>query len=425
MTQIERIRFLSTIILILLSLHVLNLYTFRTFLKRYKVNKKVINLFTVFLPVFFNIPLLYAIFHRFDYSSVPVWLYQIYVVPFFVYQGANLLIGFYLLIGKIIKAPFRIILFIIKRFKKLKQKIESFKKKKTVVNFDKSRRAFLTTSAMFVSGYAFIGASVGVIRKDKYEITNQKIKINNLPDELKGITLALISDVHSGPFMDEYTMKEYTNVINGLNPDFIIIPGDFTNSQKNEIHPFNNAFRDLKAKYGIYGTLGNHDYFSDPNYIADAVNNESPIKMLRNKSDIIKINGKDLCIIGVEDLRDSGTARNSNLIDYIDKTIQDTKEENKNFDAIPKILLCHKPYIFNEISDKKIDLVLSGHTHGGQIVFVKFGNINISIAASVSNYISGYYREGYSQMYISRGIGTVGLPIRLNCPPEITVLTLE
>jgi predicted MPP superfamily phosphohydrolase len=147
--------------------------------------------------------------------------------------------------------------------------------------------------------------------------------------------------------------------------------------------------------------------------------------MLRNKSDIIKINGKDLCIMGVEDRRDSGTARYSILIDYIDKTIQDTKEENKNFDAIPKILLCHKPYIFNEISDKKIDLVLSGHTHGGQIVFVKFGNINISIAASVSNYISGYYREGYSQMYISRGIGTVGLPIRLNCPPEITVLSLE
>jgi predicted MPP superfamily phosphohydrolase len=88
-------------------------------------------------------------------------------------------------------------------------------------------------------------------------------------------------------------------------------------------------------------------------------------------------------------------------------------------------MLCHKPYIFNNIADKNLDLIVSGHTHGGQIVFVKLGDFNLSIAASISKYVSGYYREGNSQMYVSRGIGTVALPIRLNCPPEITMLTLE
>jgi predicted MPP superfamily phosphohydrolase len=349
----------------------------------------------------------------------------IYILPFFIFQAANVFIGLYVLICKIIKTPFSLFLFILTRFKIIKEKIDKLKKKKAVVNFDKSRRAFITSSAIFVSGYAFVGASAGIIGKNKYEITYQKIKIRNLPDNLKGTTFSLISDIHSGPYMDEATMKEYTDVINSLNSDFILLPGDFTNSSKTEIHPFNNAFKNLKAKYGIYGTLGNHDYFSDPDYIADAVNNESPIKMLRNKSQIININGNDLCIMGVEDTRDSGTNRDSILIDYIDKTIKITADENKNYNDIPKIMLCHKPYIFNNIADKNLDLIVSGHTHGGQIVFVKLGDFNLSIAASISKYVSGYYREGNSQMYVSRGIGTVALPIRLNCPPEITMLTLE
>lgn len=424
MAPFDRIRFFSTLILIIIGLQVLNLITFRKFLKRFQLNRYLLNIFSIVIPIILNLPLLYAIFFRFDFTPLPKWIYNIYIIPFFIYQGASLLTGLYLLAGKIIKLPFVIFIFILKRFKFLKLKIANLRTKKAVVNYDKSRRAFITSSAILVSGYAFIGASVGVIRKDKFDITYQKIKIENLPEELKGTTITLFSDIHSGPYMDEYTMKEYTDAINSLNTDIIVIPGDFTNSQRNEIHTFNNAFKDLNAKYGIYGTLGNHDYFSDPNYIAEAVSNESPIKMLRNESEMLKINGKEICIIGVEDIRDSGKSRDSILIDYIDKTIENSSEEFKNFNDVPKILLCHKPYIFKEISDKKMDLVLSGHTHGGQIVFAKFGNINISIAASVSNYISGYYKEGDSQMYVSRGIGTVGLPIRLNCPPEITILTL-
>jgi hypothetical protein len=425
MTAFDRIRFLTIIIFILFSLQILNYVVFRKFLKRYNVNRKLRNILTIYPYILFNIPIVYAMFHRLDFSFLPRWLYVIYILPFFIFQAANVFIGLYVLICKIIKTPFSLFLFILTRFKIIKEKIDKLKKKKAVVNFDKSRRAFITSSAIFVSGYAFVGASAGIIGKNKYEITYQKIKIRNLPDNLKGTTFSLISDIHSGPYMDEATMKEYTDVINSLNSDFILLPGDFTNSSKTEIHPFNNAFKNLKAKYGIYGTLGNHDYFSDPDYIADAVNNESPIKMLRNKSQIININGNDLCIMGVEDTRDSGTNRDSILIDYIDKTIKITADENKNYNDIPKIMLCHKPYIFNNIADKNLDLIVSGHTHGGQIVFVKLGDFNLSIAASISKYVSGYYREGNSQMYVSRGIGTVALPIRLNCPPEITMLTLE
>jgi len=210
-------------------------------------------------------------------------------------------------------------------------------------------------------------------------------------------------------------------VVNSLDSDLILIPGDLTNTQRDEIHPFTKGFRDLKAKYGVYGTLGNHDYFSDPEYICGALANESPIKMMRNESAFINIKGKEICLMGVEDIRESGVGKNDVIIKYIGETIEKT---DKKYQDLPKILLCHKPYIFDSITDKKLDLVLSGHTHGGQIVLAKFGKLNLSIAASVSNYINGLYRSGESALYVSRGIGTVGFPMRLNCPPEITRIKL-
>jgi predicted MPP superfamily phosphohydrolase len=221
--------------------------------------------------------------------------------------------------------------------------------------------------------------------------------------------------------MDEDMMKEYCDVINNLNSDLIFIPGDLTNTKKTEIHSLNKAFRDLKAKHGIYGTLGNHDYFSDPDYIASAISNESPIKMLRNQSEFININGKEFCLIGVEDIRDSGAQKNNVIIKYIDDTLEKT---DKKYLELPKILLCHKPYMFREISDRNFDLMLSGHTHGGQIVLAKLGNINLSIAATISSLISGHYKEKDTNLYVSRGIGTVGFPLRLNCPPEVTQIRL-
>ena len=252
--------------------------------------------------------------------------------------------------------------------------------------------------------------------------------IDNLPPELKGTTITLISDIHSGPYMKEEMMKEYSDVVNDLRSDFIFIPGDFTNSNKMEVHPLANAFRDLKASKGIYGVLGNHDYFSDPEYVANVISNETPVKLLRNSSEILNINGKELCILGCDDTRQSGSAPDNLLMSYFNSTIDNTKksmsEKNLDYDNIPKLALIHKPYFFEELKNLKLDLILSGHTHGGQVVLANFGDVNISFAGAVSKYISGLYRIGKSGMYVSRGIGSVALPIRFNCSPEITKITL-
>ncbi|MBI5403786.1 MAG: metallophosphoesterase [Ignavibacteriae bacterium] len=421
MNSFERIKFFLIVFSVIFALQSLSFYQFRRFLKKRSVKKAFTNLITIIPFVVFNIPFVWMIFRQIDFSLMPKWLFNIYILPFFVFQSSVFFISIYILAGKVIKLIINIPVFVLKRFKTVREKIASLKTKKSVIQYDKSRRAFLTTSAAVVSGYAFIGAGMGVIGKDRYEITYSDIKIYNLPDELKGTTITLFSDIHSGPFMDEDMMKEYCQVVNSLNSDLILIPGDLTNSLKSEIHPFTNAFRDLKAKYGVYSTLGNHDYFHDYEYIYKALANESPIKMLRNESAFIKIKEKEICLMGLEDIPDSGAKKNNIIVNYLNETIEKT---DYRFNRLPKILLCHKPYVFDRILDKKIDLVLSGHTHGGQIVFAKFGNVNLSIAASISNYISGVYTGGDTNMYVSRGIGTVGFPMRLNCPPEITQIRL-
>jgi uncharacterized protein len=421
MAAYGRVIFFTIVLIVLFGLQSLVFFTFRKFLKKKNAKKTFVNIITIIPFILFNLPIVWAIFNKYDFSQIPKLIYNLYILPFYVFQGSMLIISIYLLTGKIIKLIINIPIFILKRFRVIREKIEKFKTKKNVIRYDKSRRAFLTTSAALVSGYAFIGSGLGVIGKDRYEIVYKDIKIKNLPDELIGTTMTLISDIHSGPFMESDIMKEYCEVVNSLNSDLILIPGDLTNTLKDEVHPFAKSFIDLKAKYGVFGTLGNHDYFSDADYIAKATTNESPIKILRNETDFINIKGKELCLIGIEDLRDSGGKRSSIIIDYLNSTLEKTDKKHLN---LPKILLCHKPYIFRDITDKKIDLMLSGHTHGGQIVFAKFGKLNLSIAATASDLISGHYMEGDSNLYVSRGIGTVGLPMRLNCPPEITQIKL-
>jgi uncharacterized protein len=344
--------------------------------------------------------------------------------PTYIWMAATFFIGLWLLIGKLIKLPFQIPVWIAKIFKPLREKIKGFKNKKPVKDVDLARRKFVRYATAGVSAYAFGGAAIGMLRHDSYRIEHKDIVIENLPHELKGTTISLISDIHSGQYMSEGEIREYADVINSLGSDIICIPGDFINNDMKEIPPVTKGLRDLKAKHGVYGSLGNHDFFSNnADYVASAINNETPVQMLRNDHRKIIINGKELYMMGVDDTRGAG-AHMEAVLKYYDQA--ETKLITAEGDTAgkPKILLCHKPYGFDELAKKDIDLILAGHTHGGQVVPIKFGNFNLSFAATVSKYIEGLYKIGKSNMYVSRGIGTVAMPIRLNCPPEITVIKL-
>ncbi|MCB0726328.1 MAG: metallophosphoesterase [Ignavibacteriae bacterium] len=424
MTIWNRIIFFTIVFGIFFGLQYLVYRTFRKFARSKYPESKFIKYLSVYPFIIFNLPFIYIIANGFSSANIPETIYTYVFLPFYIFQGAVIFIGLFLLIGKILKAPFSISYWILNKF----ESINKFFNKPEVKKIDNSRRKFIRGTTALVSGYAFTGATLGVLSSHDYEIVNKDIKIDNLPKELAGTTITLISDIHSGPYMKENMIKEYTDVINDLKSDFIFIPGDFTNSNKLEVHPLVKAISNLKANKGIYGTLGNHDYFSDPEYVAKVISNESPVKMLRNSSELININGKNISIIGCDDTRKSGSDSDNTLMSYYQSSMDLAKDQIEKsglvYEEVPKLLLFHKPYFFEEMTERKPDLIFSGHTHGGQVVLASFGDLNISFAGAVSKYISGLYRSGNSQMYISRGIGSVALPIRFNCPPEITKITL-
>lgn len=410
-------------IAILFGLQYFVYFQFIKFLKTTKIYKPSYRWWSLIPFILFNVPFIVISLIWGRAFEPPDWFKIVGVYPFHIWQGATFFIALWLLVGKIIKLPFQLPVWIVKLIKPLREWFSKLKIKSTVQKVDYSRRKFVRYATMGVSAYAFGGAAYGIANHDDYEITYKDIKVDNLPEELKGTTITLISDIHSGQYMNEKDMREYAEVVNSLGSDIICIPGDFVNFDSKEVHPFTKAFRDLKAKHGIYGTLGNHDFFMDPDYVAQAIRNESPVQLLRNEHRVISIKGKDLYMLGIDDTMSSGATMPEVLKYYGD---MDTflKTNDPKYITSPKILMCHKPYGFDILAQKEPDLVLSGHTHGGQVVPLKIGTFHLSFASTVSKYIDGLYKIGKSNMYVSRGLGTVALPIRINCPPEITVIKL-
>jgi predicted MPP superfamily phosphohydrolase len=194
----------------------------------------------------------------------------------------------------------------------------------------------------------------------------------------------------------------------------IAVPGDFVNANVREIAPFGEAFSALRAPSGVFGVLGNHDFYTgSPDIVAREVTS-CGIRVLRNESIEIRKNGARISVLGVDDIGRYATAPM-----LMDKTIASAPP------GVVRILLCHRPYFIQEAAERNIGLILSGHTHGGQIVFARIGNAVIAPARIASPYIWGKYRLNDTHMYVSRGVGTVALPIRINCPPEITLITLR
>ncbi|HWA06609.1 MAG TPA: metallophosphoesterase [Ignavibacteria bacterium] len=408
---------------VLLGLQTLVYFTFINYWKTTKFYKPVHKWWVLAPFLIFNVSFIVISIIWGRKFTPPEWFKILALYPFYVWIAATFFISLWLLIGKIIKLPFQIPIWIAKIFKPLRRKINSVKEKKAVRSVDLSRRKFVRYATMGISTYAFAGATYGMIKHDSYEIDYKNVTIANLPPELRGTTITLLSDIHAGQYMNEKEMREYADVINSLESDIVCIPGDFVNFESRDIHMLTSAFRDVKAKHGIYGSLGNHDFFQDADYVAKALNNESPIQLLRNEHRVINIKGKELYMLGIDDTQSSG-ARMDEVLKYYGAMDEYLMNNDPKFKSSPKVLLCHKPYGFDTLATKEIDLVLSGHTHGGQVVPLKFGSFNLSFAATVSKYIEGIYKIGKSNMYVSRGIGSVGLPIRINCPPEITKITL-
>lgn len=283
----------------------------------------------------------------------------------------------------------------------------------TVQVFDLSRRRFLQMALLAAASMPFAISAYGAVAARSRKVVEKVIvPIAGLPPQLDGLTIAQLSDIHSGLFMKESVMKEYVAIANDLNPDIVALTGDFVATHVREAEPFIKAISGLKAKYGVYGCLGNHDMFTDSAEELERGFEESGFKLLRSANDIIDVDGAKLNIIGVDYI---GMNRN---IRSLNDALKGIKLEATT------VLLLHAPYQFPDAAKAGIHLTLSGHTHGGQIA-LNFGDLIITPARLSTMFLAGLFKIGDSHLYVNRGLGTTGPPIRIGAPPEITHLTLK
>lgn len=280
-----------------------------------------------------------------------------------------------------------------------------------------SRRKFVQNSALGFAGIPFAFALKGsVYNVSNLRIYKENIQILDLPINLNNLKIVQISDLHFGSFPDKNTIKEMCNIIDSLYPDIIFITGDFVNFDPKELELGLLEVSRLKSKYGSFAILGNHDHYmtdNDHNKLISKIR-ESGINLLINENITLSINNENLNIVGVDN---SGT--NQNYADW-DKAYANLDKRNKT------ILLCHDPSNWdkNIIDRLSADLTLSGHTHGGQIA-LSFMGLELSPAQLVYKQYAGLYSHKNQYLYVNRGIGTSGPPMRIGMDPEISLLTLK
>jgi predicted MPP superfamily phosphohydrolase len=343
-------------------------------------------------------------------QMLPHWVIYATVYPLYIYHCSSVLLLVFWAIVQLVRAPVSIAKFMLRKRNQQDPRPVS---PVPVAAHDPRRRVFLRQSVAASAGIIFAGSAYATYRSDDYEVSEITIPVAGLPEAFQGFTIALISDIHSSVFMLKEQMMEYARVVNSFRADLIAVPGDFVNSMLEEVYPFAEAFSSLRAPHGVYGVLGNHDYYTRKVEAVAAEVEQSGIKLLRNANTILEKDGQKLALVGIDD---SSSFRIS-IPAY-------QRATNGIADDIPKVLLCHRPIFFDKAADRGVQLMLAGHTHGGQVVFGRFGDRTITPMGVATRYIAGLYQRDDSRLYVSRGVGTVGVPYRLNCPPEVTKITL-
>ena len=284
-----------------------------------------------------------------------------------------------------------------------------------------SRRQFFRKGVDLAAGGA-LGSSFGyalLVEPGNIRITQQRFKIRDLPHQLHGLRVAQISDVHHGPWLGLERVREVVRLANALEPDLIFLTGDYVYESPRYIEPAIAALSELKAKIGIVSVLGNHDWW-DHGIPMKAAFARCGLPLIDNKRviltpgrSLVSQADEGLCIGGVGDLWEDIPDYHAALSNLPPK--------------MPRLLLAHNPDCAEDPiflgGNHRVDLMISGHTHGGQVWIPGMGT-PILPSRYGQKYAAGLVQGPACPVYISRGIGLSGLPIRFGVPPEIVLMEM-
>jgi predicted MPP superfamily phosphohydrolase len=247
-----------------------------------------------------------------------------------------------------------------------------------------------------------------VVEPRAYELTETDIHVRDLPPAFDGFRIAHVSDLHYSPIVPHADIERIIRLTQNLNADMIALTGDYTTARASYVEPCAEMLGRLSAPAGVWAVLGNHDHYTDPELTTRALA-RARINVLENANTTVTRGGDTLQLVGVDDWS-WGKSDFTRALHGVDV-------------RRPSILLSHQPIVLDLPQTDGLSLILSGHTHGGQLRLplvgapVRFVN--------EFKYLRGHYQRNDTQLYVSRGTGTVGLPVRFGSRPEIAVLRLR
>jgi predicted MPP superfamily phosphohydrolase len=278
-----------------------------------------------------------------------------------------------------------------------------------------TRRKFLGIAA--AAGIGAFAADSALIEPNHPRIVRKEIALRRWPSRLDGFTVAHLSDFHYDPSFSVHPLKAAVDIVNRLSPDLIVFTGDFVSvrllfgSDKEAAaaaEPCATLLGQMDAPHGLWAIMGNHDILTDRHRVTSALRSQG-IQVLVNQSFPIESNGARFWLAGADDVLFGKPD--------LSATLHDPPADEAS------ILLIHEPDCADRVARLPVDLQLSGHSHGGQVRAPFLPPLWVPPLAR--KYVWGLYKVGGLALYTNPGLGTVGLPVRWNCPPEITLLTLR
>jgi predicted MPP superfamily phosphohydrolase len=273
-----------------------------------------------------------------------------------------------------------------------------------------------------------------------YQVRRVEIPMANLPPGLDGMQIAQISDIHLSSYMSRADVRRAVDMTNDLGADLTVVTGDFITGSSDPIADCIEEVSRLHAPLGVWGCNGNHEIYAKAEDAAQQLFAQYGMKLLRQENAQLTFRGAQFNLIGVDYQRErSIDGHRTAMLANMDALIRRD---------IPNILLSHNPNTFNRAAELGIELSLAGHTHGGQIQ-VEILDHRLTPARFISDYIAGLFERPLykpseevlvrrepdvpaenpqtqaARLYVNRGLGTVGAPVRLGVPPEISLIVLR
>ena len=273
-----------------------------------------------------------------------------------------------------------------------------------------TRRQFLNgLVAAPLVGVAVTSAYARFVEPYHYSISETDVFIRDLPERFEGFRITQLTDIHHSRILGIGDIRRMISIAQRTKPDMFVLTGDYTTTYRRFIEPCAEALSQLNAPEGVWAVLGNHDHYTDPELTTRALRRHR-IEVMDNFHTTVQRGPDAIQLSGIDDWT-------WNAVDWT-RAFSGLKPET------PTILLSHQPSVLDLPQTQNVSLILSGHTHGGQLRLPLLG-APARFATRDLKYDRGLFRKGETQLYVSSGTGVIGLPLRLGVRPEIAVLRLS